>query len=164
VQKLAKAKCQDNLEFIQWMKWQFSVQINGNKRYNPEARRNYAEINLSFAKTIAHSKSSANIYHHNQCNKENIYNNYNQETPRLSLKSPRDSLSYSGACTQRNSSTSFEGTLKRKASFFKLVSDDKKEQSLMTERPKIKSNRMHTEFAPLVLCHNINAFILEADE
>ena len=47
-QKLAKAKYQDNLEFIQWMKWHFEEKIKDNEPYNACARRNQAEINLLF--------------------------------------------------------------------------------------------------------------------
>jgi hypothetical protein len=45
---LAKAKYQDNLEFIQWMMWQCSAKINENGLYNAPLRRNNAKINFLF--------------------------------------------------------------------------------------------------------------------
>jgi hypothetical protein len=40
-QKLAKAKYQDNLEFVQWLKWQLDPLIQQNGVYNAVARRNH---------------------------------------------------------------------------------------------------------------------------
>lgn len=50
VEKLAKAKYQDNLEFIQWLKRYFDVN-SGNKgaSYMPEERRGNPQIDFSFA-------------------------------------------------------------------------------------------------------------------
>ena len=47
-QRLSKAKYQDNLEFIQWMKWQLSNKIKDNGTYNAPARRHNNKINLLF--------------------------------------------------------------------------------------------------------------------
>ena len=47
-QKLAKAKYQDNLEFIQWFKGEFGARITDNGVYNALARRNDQKINLLF--------------------------------------------------------------------------------------------------------------------
>ena len=43
-----KAKYQDNLEFIQWMKWYFTPLIKENKSYSPQARRNHCPVYLLF--------------------------------------------------------------------------------------------------------------------
>ena len=61
VEKLAKAKYQDNLEVIQWLKRYFD--LNSGQRaasYMPEERRGNAQIDLGFAeKTIIPKTYSA---------------------------------------------------------------------------------------------------------
>ena len=50
VERLSKAKYQDNLEFIQWLKRYYEV--NGGEKseeYNAEERRGNAKIDFSFA-------------------------------------------------------------------------------------------------------------------
>lgn len=46
IQKLAKAKYQDNLEFIQWLKWYLSDKISMN--YDAEASRHHATVHMLF--------------------------------------------------------------------------------------------------------------------
>lgn len=47
-QKLVKAKYQDNLEFIQWMKWFFNTLIESNQPYDALKRRNNAHVHMLF--------------------------------------------------------------------------------------------------------------------
>jgi hypothetical protein len=49
---MVRAKCQDNLEFIQWMKHEFSHRISNNKPYPALQRRNYATLCLAFANNL----------------------------------------------------------------------------------------------------------------
>lgn len=44
IQKLAKGKYQDNFEFLQWLKGYFDNKCPDLTNYNPEKRRNYAEL------------------------------------------------------------------------------------------------------------------------
>jgi hypothetical protein len=46
---MVRAKYLDNLEFIQWMKHEFSQRIATNKTYPALQRRNYATVCLGFA-------------------------------------------------------------------------------------------------------------------
>ena len=46
-----KAKYQDNLEFIQWMKWKLEQKISGGSHYDAAGRRNHAKINLAFCES-----------------------------------------------------------------------------------------------------------------
>lgn len=49
IEKLAKSKYQDNLEFIQWMKRYFDLHNKTDlSTYDPEAARKHAEVNFSF--------------------------------------------------------------------------------------------------------------------
>ena len=48
-EKLAKAKYQDNWEFIQWFKGEFQQKITDNGVYNACAKRNNQKINLMFS-------------------------------------------------------------------------------------------------------------------
>lgn len=48
IQKLAKAKYQDNLEFAQWMRCYLTPKIKDVGLYNALARRNYVQIHLLF--------------------------------------------------------------------------------------------------------------------
>jgi len=57
VEKLAKAKYQDNLEFAQWMKRYYDLNGGASKDYDPITRRNGIEPELGFAdKGFKHEK------------------------------------------------------------------------------------------------------------
>ena len=50
IEKLVKARYQDNLEFAQWMKRFFELNCKDKgKGYDAKKRRNYADPDLSFA-------------------------------------------------------------------------------------------------------------------
>lgn len=101
VQKLVKAKCQDNLELIQWMKFQFSEQISSNRTYDPVQRRKNAGIILSLSPKIEKAKSSSNLL--NGLNKENSNIQNYAETSRASLKAPMTPRNLVGSLTHRAS-------------------------------------------------------------
>lgn len=75
-----KAKYQDNLEFIQWMKWYFTPLIKENKSYNPQARRNHCPVYLLFTdrkpteqRGEAKENKGSSENKENKENKENMY-------------------------------------------------------------------------------------------
>lgn len=51
IEKLAKGKVQENMQFIQWLKKQFDSNCTEERlaQYNPEARRGDHQIDLSYA-------------------------------------------------------------------------------------------------------------------
>lgn len=49
MEKLSKARYQDNLEFIQWMKRYYDVNCGENTGYPAEERRGTIKIDFSFA-------------------------------------------------------------------------------------------------------------------
>ena len=48
IERLAKAKYQDNLEFAQWMKRYYDVNGGANKDYDPVAHRGNARVDFTF--------------------------------------------------------------------------------------------------------------------
>lgn len=58
VERLSKAKYQDNLEFIQWLKRYYEVNCNDKSAsYNAEERRGNAKIDFTFAEKIVVPKN-----------------------------------------------------------------------------------------------------------
>ena len=57
MEKLSKAKYQDNLEFIQWLKRYYDVNCGNSSAYNPEDRRGSIKIDFGFADKIVVPKS-----------------------------------------------------------------------------------------------------------
>jgi hypothetical protein len=58
VEKLAKAKYQDNLEFIQWLKRYYSMNCGERgSSYHAEDRRSGITVDFSFAEKVAFSKA-----------------------------------------------------------------------------------------------------------
>jgi hypothetical protein len=156
VQKLVKAKYQDNLELIQWMKYHFSEQIKNNRGYDPQQRRGNAVVYLPFSEKLEKTRSTANLL--NCTNKENANQQNYAESPRGSLKSQRNTL---GSSSHRQLLPE-EPQRKRTPSFLQVVS--KCEST--SERPRLtrSNNRVRTESGPLILCERLYPYlILEAD-
>ena len=73
------------------MKYQFSQQIKSNKIYHPIQRRNYAVVYLAFTEKLNRTKSNTHLFNCN-ANKENSNLQNCIESPRISLKSQRNTV------------------------------------------------------------------------
>lgn len=73
IERLTKAKYQDNLEFAQWFKRFFEMRATTrNEGYDPIARRNGAAIDFSFADKVVVPKTRTQIVTHNPPNTKKI--------------------------------------------------------------------------------------------
>ena len=78
---MAKAKYQDNLEFVQWMKGTFEERIQDNGQYNALGRRNNMNIYLMGEKKIEVKKQGVKE------NKENGENRVDKMVKSVSSQS-----------------------------------------------------------------------------
>ena len=68
-QRLSKAKYQDNLEFVQWLKWHLADKISPN--YDAEARRGHAKVYMLFTEPKPSLKAKHNK--ENQQSQKQLY-------------------------------------------------------------------------------------------
>lgn len=77
VEKLAKGKPQDNLEFLQWLKRYFDINYSG-AEYDPEKRRNGADLEVEKKRDNSKSKTDLGNFSKNM-NNINVIKNKKKE-------------------------------------------------------------------------------------